>query len=258
MNLLSNNFDILYNSLCEKVSAKKFKLEKSDTMALFIGEAFTYKMQVDTQNGRIYLQRKETIPSDDLQEENWVQLSEWIFNEETDRKNVNLICDDFAETLNGPAKTVVKKGRSKKNLSDESADGLFFANRMVNVFPELRDEIFVEKQCYSEFRSAQFVKEHILPKILELLAQGKDIKKIERLIKLLNDLYKSSSLNIKCLITIGILNNITDTQQIQLVQKYMDNKFISAYLASSKLKGKKIKPDKLSFTARLMRNASYK
>ncbi len=256
MNLLNSNFDMLYNSLCEKVSSKKFKPEKSDTQALFINESFAYKVEVDPRDSRVYLHRRENS-SDSEQDGDWTKVSEWAFDDEIDRKSIKLICDDFAETLNGPGKNNLKR-KSKKALPDETADELFFANRMVNIFPELRDEIFIEKQCYSEFRGTQFVKSSILPKITELLEKNKDTRKIEKLSKLLSDLYKSSSLNIKSLITMGILNNITDPEQIGAVQKYIDNNLSSAWSASLKFKDKKVKPDKLKFTTRLLRNSSYK
>lgn len=256
MNLLNSNFNALYDALCERIPDEKFKREKSDTKALFIGETFVYKMEVSPQDGRVYLRRRENSSGNE-QEEDWSKVSEWAFDDKTDRKNIKLICDDFGETLNGPGKSTLKR-KCKKVLSDEVADELFFANRMVNIFPELRDEISIEKQCYSEFRGTQFVKNSILPKITELLAEGKDTRKTEKLSRLLSDLYKSSSLNIKSLITMGILNNITDSEQIGVVQKYIDNNLASAWSASLKFKDKKVKPDKLKFTTRLLRNSSYK
>ena len=99
---------------------------------------------------------------------------------------------------------------------------------------------------------------HLAERGHTVLGLDKDTRKIEKLSKLLSDLYKSSSLNIKSLITMGILNNITDPEQIGAVQKYIDNNLSSAWSASLKFKDKKVKPDKLKFTTRLLRNSSYK
>lgn len=256
MNLLNNNFDIIYKFLHEKVSNKNFRCKKTDNKALFFDNSFIYKVETCPEENRIYLERQDN-ENDNITEE-WTRVSSWLFNEELDSKSVRLICDDFVDTMLESNISSTRKNKKRKLMSDQSADAIFFSNRMVNIFPELKKEIFIEKECYSEFRCVEFTKSNILPRVLELVSENNDTKRIERLFKLLSDLYKNSSLNIKSLITMGIMNNITDEKHAQIAQKYVDDNLSKAWAASTKFKNKKLKSEKSKLTPRFLMNSLSK
>ena len=90
--------------------------------------------------------------------QDWENVSSWLFEGTENSKYTELICDDFAQTILGIDKKQNANIKNRKHQSGQSSDGIFFANRMVNIFPELRKEIFIEKECYSEFRSTEFIK----------------------------------------------------------------------------------------------------
>ena len=67
------------------------------------------------------------------------------------------------ETVEGPKrKAIVQQQNKKKKKSDEgNVDPLFFCNRLVNVFPSLKDDIRFEKEHYPSFRGVTFAREKI-------------------------------------------------------------------------------------------------
>ena len=247
--LLSNDvFDSIYRNICKSLEGNEFNYEKSGNCALFLSKKVKYKMEIFKDEKKICLKSCDNDCDDE-----WEEISSWLFEENgMSDKYINMICNDFAETMCCSGKTKMRSSISSKKSKKKVSDSIFFANRLVNIFPELKSEIFIEKECYSGFRGTIFVEEKILPKILDLLKQGKDLKRIERLFKLLSDLYKNASIDIRCLITMGIMNNITDDKAVASASKYIDDDLKKAWEMSKKFKGKKIRPARKTFYQRLV------
>lgn len=255
MKLLGNDvFDSICKFMCEKLKVKNFKCKKDEKDALFYGEKAVYKVELCSEENKICLKQSE---NNDNNLYDFDGISSWLFDEQgMSSKDIKMICDDFIETIcdfENPGKDT---SLSYKKQKKKNSDGLFFANRLVNIFPELKEDIFIEKECYSEFRGTIFVEKNILPLILDLLDNGKDLKKIQKLFKILSDLYNSASINIRSLITMGIMNNITDTKSVELAQKYINDDLKKAWDVSIKFKHKKIRPSKISFYQKMMSNAN--
>ncbi len=170
-------------------------------------------------------------------------LSTWMLDEEkTSPKDIKMIAADFKEGITSKPKA--QKQNKKKNQNEESnVTGLFFANRMVNIFPELKEEIRAEKESFSSFRAATFAKNCILPKVNDLLSSAKggnpEVKKFG---KLLSDLYKNAALDVRSIITMGILNNLENPEPLT---PNLSDELQKAWQHSLKYKGKKVKPEKI-------------
>ena len=170
-------------------------------------------------------------------------ISTWLFDEENiSKKDITLIAQDFAESIvKSPTKR--PKAIKKKSSNDESnVTGLFFANRMVNIFPEIKKDICTEKECYEEFRAVKFAKEILLPKINNLLGdKNADVSKIKKLAKSLSELYSSGSLDVRSIITIVILNHVENPETLK---SFISDELKTAWQCALKYKDKKVKPEK--------------
>ena len=143
----------------------------------------------------------------------------------------------------GKEKVAVRQIRKKLNENENNITELFFANRMATFFPELKELIHQEKEQYEEFRAVTFSKKFILPKVNSYIESEKNTSKISKFGKTLSELYQNAGLSVKSIITIVILNGISEENEIKLKQ-YLSDELKKAWEAAKKYKGKKVKPEK--------------
>ena len=114
---------------------------------------------------------------------------------------------------------------------------------MATFFPELKDPIQQEKDQYEEFRAVKFSREFILPQVNEFIKTEKNTSKISKFGKTLSELYQNSGLSVKSIVTIVILNGLSEENETKLKQ-YLSDELQKSWEAAKKYKGKKVKPEK--------------
>lgn len=175
----------------------------------------------------------------------WKTIATWLFDPDADTsREAENIGDDFADTIRGPRQTAVQKQKKNKKEGESTSDPLFFANRMMAYFPELRDEIAYEKAHYESFRGVTFAEEKILPRFKSYL-DTLNKNAAEKFSKALSELYDAGDLDVKGIITYVLLNSIEDDAKFEKAVSGFapENKKIA--VESRKLRGKKIKPEKV-------------
>ena len=92
--------------------------------------------------------------TDDGPDNDWKTLSTWMFDPERDtEKEAESIGNDFVQSISAPTREKAVRSAKKKKKDDEgNATPLFFSKRLVNVFPELKEEIKAEEDGYDPFR----------------------------------------------------------------------------------------------------------
>ena len=176
----------------------------------------------------------------------WKTMGTWMFDPATDKdREAESIGNDFAESVSAPKFTqVAKQQKKKKKSSDEgSGDPVFFSKRLIALFPELKEEIREEEDSYEEFRAVTFTREKIVPKVAALMKRNDD-KEVDKLAEILSAQYSYGDINTRPLITIIILNSITDEQQKEDLKREMSPELIKAWKAAEKYRNKKVKPAK--------------
>ncbi len=239
--MVNSCFESLIEYICENEKIKKLGVvSKSESDIVLQKEEDIFQIQYDEKSKQVKL---NLLDKDKSFLRN---VSSWLFDSETvSKKDLDFISKDFVGTIAGKDKVKSLKSKKKQKNQDESkVTGLFFANRMVNIFPELKEEIQAEKENYEEFRSATFAKEHILPKICELLKSESEKSRIDKFAKLMSDLYKNGTLDARAIITIVILNNIEDEKSVEHLKTVISEELLKAWNAALKYKGKKVKPEK--------------
>ena len=223
----------------QKVSSE----DSNELIALFTAENIAYSVAYIKDKQQMVL--RSCAMTEEGPDNDWKTLATWLYDDETsDRKDAESIANDF---LDGVAGTVAirraKQVKQKKKKSDDgSADPKFLAKRFVTFFPELKDEIQNEEDCYYPFRGATFAKEHIAPKVAPFLrrAKGKELRKFAGLF---NTQYANGDVDTRSIITIVILNALED-QDFETLCEELDEDTQKAAKAARKYRGREVKPEK--------------
>lgn len=179
----------------------------------------------------------------------WRQLSQWLFDEkENDMSDAESIANDFLEIVGATKRQEIVKSAKKKRKKDEenNADPQFFLNRLVPIFPELRDEMNRERIEFGEVRCAVFAKEKAAPKCEALAREYKDSEPMKRLCAVLCDMYTAGDMDTRAVLVYGVLNNIKDETAIaNIIAGFEDGCDLQkVYKHSRRLMGKNIRPEK--------------
>ena len=243
---LERAFEIITGKVERVLLAKGYQKQSvadnaKEMTALYTGNV-AYSIVYYFDKKRILLRSCEM--EDGEPDNTWKTIATWLFDPETDTaRDAENIGEDFAETIRGPKQVAVQKQKKSKKDGESTSDPLFFANRMVGYFPELRDEIAYEKAHYESFRGITFADEKIMPKFREYV---KTLNKgtMEKFSKSLSELYDAGDLDVKGIITYILLNSIEDDEVFEKVTGNFapENKKIA--VEARKLRGKKIKPEK--------------
>lgn len=243
--MVENFFEIVIQPMQNVLASMGF--EKADTdnsdCVIFKNSEVAYKVEFDGEKK----QYKLSVGSVDDGEigDSWKIKSAWLFDPQVNtRRDAEDIALDFKETVGGAQKPLKKSAQKGAKDGEHNADPLFFANRMANVFPQLKDEIAKEKCEYESFRGVTFAKDKILPRMTALLNGNVKNAQVKKFFEILNDMYRVGNLDVRGIITIVLLNAIEDSETQQIVHEKLSEELQRAWKSSRKLNGKIIKPEK--------------
>ena len=254
MKLFGKNY---FNTVCEIISAsermKKFEVVKEgEYTAKFQSSEGSYEITYNIEKSLISM---FSVGENDAERKT---ISSWLMEfDKCTSKDVNMIANDFIDIMAGNAKKCsVSKPQKKSGINESSVTGLFFANRMASMFPDLKDKIQSEKRETGDIKIATFTEREILPCVENFLVSEKNKSRIKKFGNLLSDLYHSGTLDTRSVITMGILNGINDKTAEENLRGAVSDELVRAWNASLKYKGKNVKPEKLktrkSFMSKLL------
>lgn len=242
-----NAFAWIQDALGEELEKQGFQgpepLEEEGQAVMFSTEEVAYSLRYDRKSQRFEL-RSATLNGDG-EPGSWRSLSTWLFDEQTgDKGDAESILNDFLDVVRGPKRVAAVQQKRKRGKDDErNVDPLFFFNRLVNIFPELKEELNEEKIVYGQVRAVTFTKEHVAPKCQELAERYPDSEPCGKLCALLDDMYKNGDLDLRSVITAALFNTMSDAAFASL-QERVGEELGKDLKYTRKLKGRKIKPEK--------------
>lgn len=243
-------FEIIAGRVDETLQQDEFSRQPVDVedgkeqVALYTGDATAYSVNYNPDSKKCEL--RTCTMTEEGPDNNWKTISLWLFDPETDgEKEAESISNDFVDTIEGPKrKAIVQATKKKKKDQEGNVDPLFFMNRMVNIFPELKEEIRIEREQYGSIRGVAFTENNLLPKINELFTlYPNDTARIEKMATVFSDMYHSGDLDVRSLVTYIILNSLEEKDIQRMEEKFSDD-LKKAWKASRRFKGKNIKPEK--------------
>ncbi len=218
---------------------------------VYVGENNAYSVLYRDAKKRFELRSCDV--ADHEPEGRWKTVSMWLYDPETDAPGeARSIADDFVETIKGPQQiAAVRNKKKKKKTEDDANDPLFFYNRFVNIFPDLKGEITEEKAAYGDIRAVTFGREKLLPRLEALCSAGTDQDRISRACTLLSDQYVNGDLDVRSIITIVLLNGLSAAAVANLAPQFGEE-LAKGYKSGVKMKGKKVKPEKQKKREKIM------
>ena len=241
-------FTLIQDGLAEELQKQEFHgpepidFEKGKAVAYTTGEV-AYCLRYDTSAQRFELCSALISSSGEVGD--WRSLSLWLFDEqEGDRRDAESILNDFLDVVRGPKRVAAVQQKRKRGKDEErNVDPMFFMNRLANLFPELKNELNEERIVYGQVRYVTFVKQQAAPKCEELALSDPDGESCKKLCALLDDMYKNGDLDVRSIVTVSLLNTMSDEAFASLRDR-LGEELQKDIKFTRKLKGKKIKPEK--------------
>lgn len=242
-------FQIIQDRLYEELEKQSFSApvpydDEKGRAVMFATDEVAYSLLYDKKRQRFEL--RSTTLSGEGKPGDWRSLALWLFDsEEGTKADAESIANDFLEIVQGPKRIAAIQGAKKKKRGEENnIDPQFFFNRLVGVFPELKEDMNTERIVFGKVRFATMAREVIAPKCQALAKSNKTGEGFTKLCTLFNDMYKDGDLDLRAVITHGIFNAMDDDAMAAVAENFSEE-LQKIYKCSRKLKNKKIKPEKV-------------
>lgn len=241
-------FKLIEQKLTETLKTQNFEYiggaEGSDNASEFRSNDTAVSLLYDTASKKFEL-RKAGIENGEISTE-WKTLSVWLFDEDTDDiSQADSIANDFCDTLSSSRRVsaALQPKKKKKKDEDSTTDPIFFFNRLVNIFPDLKYEMNKEKIAYGEIRPFTFAKEVVSPMVCSLVRDYPQSDTCKKMCEILSDMYTVGDLDTRAIISYVIIDSIPDDSFKKISDHFKDdiNKIIPH---TRRLIGKNIKPEK--------------
>lgn len=251
--------DLIAEKVGEALAAQGFKRqagevkEENGKSVLFLSENAAYSVLYNEVSKRFEL--RSAPMTEDGPSSQWKSISVWLFDPQTDGKTeAESIVNDYVDTIQGPKRIAAVQQTKKKRKKDDdnNINVLFFFNRMVGIFPELKDEMNLEKQTYGQVREVTFAKNYLLPKVEALASQYSDSDTFKKMCTLFNDMYMTGDMDVRSIITIVLFNGIQNETAMSNIAALFSDDLKKSYKSAKKLRGKVVKPEKKKKQSKFM------
>lgn len=242
-----NAFDFIQGQLNEELVKQGFSEAKpledeGGKAVIFSTEDAAYSLLYD---GKAQHFELRSASVDEGEPGEWRRLAMWLFDEkEGDRADAESIANDFLDIVRGPRQLKQIQQKRKRGKDEErSVDPVFFINRLVNIFPEIKEDINGEKIVYGQVRPATFVRDKVVPKCESLANTRTGSDAMKKLCALLDDMYKNGDMDLRSVITAVLLNGLSDGA-FAAMQESLGDELKKNSRFSRRLRGKQVKPEK--------------
>ena len=214
----------------------------NELVSLYTSETMAYSVIYYKDKQHTLL--RECAMTDDGPDNNWKTLATWMFDPDHDTmKEASSIANDFCDAISAPSaiKKVKQTKKTKKN-DDGNADPVFLSKRFLTLFPDMKDEIRDEQDCYYPFRGVTFARASIVPRVNQLVKTGK-AGELKKLGNILTTQYTNGDADTRSIITIVILNGIPEEDEAK-IEEYLGDDLKKAFQFAKKYRNKTVKPEK--------------
>lgn len=253
-------FDLIAEKIAEALRGQEFTrlddgMEEKGPAAYFSNENLRYSVLFDTEKKRFELRSGSANSEGKVR--TWRSLSVWLYDpEESDMSAAADIAADFVNTIQGPRRVEALQAAKKRRRKDEenNPDPVFLFNRIVNLDPSLKEKMLEERVQYGDVRSVTFARTEVVPVIQKILSAGTP-GQIEKLAGLFNELYENGDMDVRSILTIVLLNSLDSAVVEEKLVPLFTEEMKKSYKAGCKMKGKKVKPEKVKKQPKVVADA---
>lgn len=243
-----NAFELIQDRLAEELASQGFSspspLEDERGRAVMFATGEVAYSLVYNSKQQLFELRSASLTEEGAPGQ-WRSLSQWLFDpKEGERADAESIANDFLDVVRGPKRVQAVQQKRRRGKDDErNVDPLFFLNRLVNIFPELKEEMNGEKIVYGQVRPATFVKEKVVPRAEALFTQRAASEPAKKLCSLLDDMYKNGDMDLRSIVTAVLLNGLGDAA-FDALREGLGDELQKDTHYTRRLRGRNIKPEK--------------
>lgn len=195
----------------------------------FTGDKGRIRMEFFGNQALLYFADAAEEPS----EEDFQKVSTNFFDlEDLEERDVKSLCNEFNENIQNrfskkaaaktkKVKTQAPVSRSAARNGSQSYDSNTLANRLLALYPELKEPYRENFEKYGDFFAEEFFEEHATPLIIKTI-KSRNGKECNKLFRILNDIYESALNDTQSLIVVSILGKMeNDPEMIETAKEYM-------------------------------------
>ncbi len=223
--------------------------------AVFSNENVTVKLIYSPETSRFHLLKR-------IEEGEYNELQSYYFapsdDESADLKDAASVANEFCDTLlsNRTRSAVPSASRKevKKERENDEASAIYFVNRIPTVLPECREPLIRHKEYYEMLLPNKFCDETVTAAVSKMLDDKTRNKDAQAFFDFLDKMYLDGGMDVKSIITMTILNNITGEARIARVEDMLSDDLAKAWKAARGYIGKEVKPAKESRYQKFSKN----
>ena len=259
---MANTWDQIVEKVEEALKKQNFtraqdEAEEGGRSAVFTGEALAYAVTFTPSTKRIEL--RTCAMKEDAPDKQWKVLSSWLYDPASEEEaDVESIVNDFCDTVEGPKRVAALQTAKKKRQKGEEStqDPTFMFNRFAGIYPEIRADLVDERSTYGTARPIAFTRAHILPRVSKTLADERaESPALQKIAQLLSDLYENGDFDVRAIVTMVLLNSLDEAVVKEKMEPMFSQDLKKGYKAGLKVRGKKIKPEKVKKQPRVVAEA---
>lgn len=220
------------NSTYTKIAVKltpffetlNFKKVDSDEGDVFVNDSKAFKISYDEDKKQVSLSVADVLEKGIG---SFASMSSWLFDDDSTDRDVASIANDFEESARrvlGCKVNVNSNGvEMPRASSGDSKTPNDIAQKLLAVFPDLKNEYANHITDNNEFYYVEFFEEKAVPAICSLLDTG-DRKKISKFIAALNELYVEGSKETTAIVAYTLLGGVAavDEKYHQIITDYVE------------------------------------
>lgn len=189
----------------------------------------------------------------DCADDDFVQMQSYFFeptgDKDADLREAGSVANEFTDTFGGTSAAVPivpdsSRKASRKDRENDETSAVYFANRIPSVLPECREPLLQHKEYFEMLLPNKFCDEVVNAAVAKLLSDKSQKKKTEEFFAFLDKMYVSGDLDVKSIITMTILNNITGEERMAYVEGLLSDDLKKSWRAARRFIGKEVKPEK--------------
>ena len=254
-------FDTIVEKLGATLIAQEFTRaadENADGVrrAVFVSGSLAYAVTYTMSTKRMELCTCATADSEG--EKKWKTISSWLYDPQPGEDgDLESIVNDFIETVEGPKRVAAVQTANKKRAKgdENNADPVFMFNRFSGVFSDLRGDLIEERSKYGTVRPIAFMRGSIVPRVQKTLAAPANEAQLQKLAELCSDLYENGDFDVRSILTMVLLNSLDEAAVREKLVPLFSEDLQKAYKSGLKLRGKKVKPEKVKKQSRVVAEA---
>lgn len=231
------------DSMAESLNKNGFTAVNTQQDGVYAYESTKGTLKITYDEDKIYLFTADDSFAE-AADETYKRIAVSLIDSDSTDGDIKYIAGDFSETIDAKfgTKTPAKRNNYKAPPTvskaavkgGQSYDASTLANKICQVYPELRQEYKDNAARYGEFLPEEFFTKHATALVVETIKKN-DPQTMKKLFNILNEMYDDGSSEVQDIIAVTILGELNnDTELLANCVDYMNETMAPVVIAVNK------------------------